>query len=637
MSPGKSSSKAAISSVAAGFQLDPSLSGLSDALLKAKYDGADLDERKRLGFVRRATPREFADANESHGAPADFGGPVFTSSTPPVVSDDTDSGIPVTPMPTGVSFQKQNADGRLPLNTSRPRAAEFAQPGLQTVGATMGSQPFTDAQLADGTTLRFQGQLGADELRAKVHGYRTKQGASQIAANPPSGVTGPARQDKPGLDMSYSTWAGDIPSSQLEKGRALASQAYGEPSRGRVYSNDLDNPQQKYVPPTPEEDEASGAMAGGALATPFMGPGAGLLARMAIMGAGSGVGSGAAQLARTGRVDPLNTAEDVAGGAASELGGTLVSGALRNTGRLARSVWAGGKAAAGEMPIVGKPVKSGLKAAMDAWNPEAIEQEVLPPSTDQAPGRPYQPNPRFQRGTAPIPPRSGLALPSGPPERVPLWKQMGTMDPENSPSSRLVQDMSGQPAETVTQPGGEDFIEQARRGAPDDIANEVRQVRQANIDRRIQYGSPDERMRGVQQNADLAAPEVQDKGWQRANDLQKRKMSQPRNEGPAPTETRKNLAQTPEDFLAARQGQRVNSGAPAATPPADSSFEQIRQRLAELMQQGPPAEAAPPEDLTQILRQSLAEKMGAASAPGPNDDILQAMRNGTYNWKRTPR
>jgi hypothetical protein len=35
-------------------------------------------------------------------------------------------------------------------------------------------QQYTDAQLSDGTTLRFIGQLGPDEVRQKVQGYRAR-------------------------------------------------------------------------------------------------------------------------------------------------------------------------------------------------------------------------------------------------------------------------------------------------------------------------------------------------------------------------------------------------------------------------------------------------------------------------------
>jgi hypothetical protein len=51
-----------------------------------------------------------------------------------------------------------------------------------------GEQQYTDAQLSDGRTLRFLGQLGPDEVRQKVHSFRTREGAQGIEANPP-GIT----------------------------------------------------------------------------------------------------------------------------------------------------------------------------------------------------------------------------------------------------------------------------------------------------------------------------------------------------------------------------------------------------------------------------------------------------------------
>jgi hypothetical protein len=71
---------------------------------------------------------------QERGAPVDFGGAVYRSSTPPVVSDDTDSGIPVTPMPTGVSLQHQLATKSPVLNTSNPAPAQFLAEKAAKVG-----------------------------------------------------------------------------------------------------------------------------------------------------------------------------------------------------------------------------------------------------------------------------------------------------------------------------------------------------------------------------------------------------------------------------------------------------------------------------------------------------------------------
>jgi hypothetical protein len=46
-------------------------------------------------------------------------------------------------------------------------------------------QQYTDAQLSDGTTLRFIGQLGPDEVRQKVQTYRAKNQPDQLLPKPP--------------------------------------------------------------------------------------------------------------------------------------------------------------------------------------------------------------------------------------------------------------------------------------------------------------------------------------------------------------------------------------------------------------------------------------------------------------------
>lgn len=56
----------------------------------------------------------------------------------------------------------------------------------------MSEPQYTDAQLSDGRTLRFIGQLGPDEIRQKVSAFRTREaGRNAIAANPP-GIRRPA-------------------------------------------------------------------------------------------------------------------------------------------------------------------------------------------------------------------------------------------------------------------------------------------------------------------------------------------------------------------------------------------------------------------------------------------------------------
>ena len=61
----------------------------------------------------------------------------------------------------------------------------------------MPDDQYTDAQLSDGTTLRFQGQLNPDQVRGKVQDYKLKTGAGMGAGNTldpatrPGGATNP--------------------------------------------------------------------------------------------------------------------------------------------------------------------------------------------------------------------------------------------------------------------------------------------------------------------------------------------------------------------------------------------------------------------------------------------------------------
>src|SRR5258708_26063795 len=98
------------------FQLDPSLAGLSPALLKKRYDQLTPEERRALGFTRLATDQEAAstDQTQPRGAPADFGGPVLPNPNGIQVSDDTYPGVPPTLLPNGVSFPNLNFHGPMP-------------------------------------------------------------------------------------------------------------------------------------------------------------------------------------------------------------------------------------------------------------------------------------------------------------------------------------------------------------------------------------------------------------------------------------------------------------------------------------------------------------------------------------------
>lgn len=119
------------------FQLDPSLAGLSPALLKKRYDQLTPEERRALGLTRLATDQEVANAPQAQpqGAPADFGGPVLPNPNGIQVSADTDPGGEPTRLPNGATFQKQNFSGAMPEDVSNPPQAQVTAPAMQTVGA----------------------------------------------------------------------------------------------------------------------------------------------------------------------------------------------------------------------------------------------------------------------------------------------------------------------------------------------------------------------------------------------------------------------------------------------------------------------------------------------------------------------
>lgn len=64
----------------------------------------------------------------TEGAPADFGGMVLPNPRGIRVSADTDSGIPATQLPTGVSFHPQLFQGKIPMDISNPARAEIIPP-----------------------------------------------------------------------------------------------------------------------------------------------------------------------------------------------------------------------------------------------------------------------------------------------------------------------------------------------------------------------------------------------------------------------------------------------------------------------------------------------------------------------------
>lgn len=117
-------------SSARNFRLDPSIANLRGPALRQRYAQATPEERRALGFTRPATDEEMAAAPEhtSPGAPADFGGMVLPNPDNVSVSSDDESGVPVTRLPNGVTFNRQNFAGSLLNDVSNPQRAEILPP-----------------------------------------------------------------------------------------------------------------------------------------------------------------------------------------------------------------------------------------------------------------------------------------------------------------------------------------------------------------------------------------------------------------------------------------------------------------------------------------------------------------------------
>jgi len=61
-------------------------------------------------------------------------------------------------------------------------------------------QQYTDAQLSDGNTLRFLGQLGPDEVKQKVQNYRARQAVATIPPTGPQGQIGGIKPPAPDME-----------------------------------------------------------------------------------------------------------------------------------------------------------------------------------------------------------------------------------------------------------------------------------------------------------------------------------------------------------------------------------------------------------------------------------------------------
>lgn len=218
-------------------------------------------------------------------------------------------------------------------------------------------QQYTDAQLSDGRTLRFLGDLNPDQVRAKVQDFRARESLTRpdlygapTGPMPGSPQTQPMQYGPEGLESSAET-------RQYNAGAGLPGMTGNRP----VTEKDL-------IPGLAVAAPAAAYM-GGAAALPFLKP------LLPAVKAGAKVGIGTA------------ATEAVLKGAKSLPG---IGGYISKMPGIDYLPWLVGMATGG---------KSGASET----------SEPAPPSTDQIPGRPYQPNPRFEPPPEPdpLPPRTG--------------------------------------------------------------------------------------------------------------------------------------------------------------------------------------------------------------------------------------
>ncbi len=242
------------------------------------------------------------------------------------------------------------------------------------------AQQYTDAQLSDGRTLRFMGQLGPDEIRQKVSSFRTSEGARNIQASPP-GVPRPSLRDAVG--MHESTMLGDpnIPGEYVHAPMPGASDGanmaeglsdWDKASFGELGGGAADIGRGNVA--RGAHRMISGAGAATLPAMPFVAAAAPVPLAKAVAGGylGSKVGSTGAELLGA-TPDQADVAGDI-GGIAGGYGANKVplSRVMKMGGAFARG-------AAENAPLIGKPLRGGLKAAVRSWRgsaPPVIEGDT---------------------------------------------------------------------------------------------------------------------------------------------------------------------------------------------------------------------------------------------------------------------
>jgi hypothetical protein len=123
------------------------MAAATPTLTWAQYQQLPPDQRRRpltASEYASLTPSQLQAAglaDQGEGAPANFGGPVFPNPNHVQPQLDTDSAIPATRLPNGVSFQKGNYQGGAQPDVSNPATADISPQAGRTIGADMSAQP----------------------------------------------------------------------------------------------------------------------------------------------------------------------------------------------------------------------------------------------------------------------------------------------------------------------------------------------------------------------------------------------------------------------------------------------------------------------------------------------------------------
>jgi hypothetical protein len=216
-------------------------------------------------------------------------------------------------------------------------------------------QQYTDAQLSDGRTLRFLGQLGPDEVRQKVQGFRQ----NETARNPSSAVP------KPPLPGALN------PSFQYDPERKGSGEIGGGPTMRQSLVDSVRGPALGVATVAP--------MATGGLSVPL---------QMGVSGL-----AGAAQDKLLGGDNDEALTSGVIGAALPAIGPALNS-------RVGQTLWGAVKGTAGRVPVIGPmgrgAIRGGLKAwrasapALEAGTSEAIESSAPRTLIQQMGGKPVE-------------------------------------------------------------------------------------------------------------------------------------------------------------------------------------------------------------------------------------------------------